>query len=440
VEVSRPPFSQEAEEQILGAHLMDPTAFDRVSDILTPETFYYPQHQLVYKAIIKTVSNQMPVDIVTLAETLNDDGHLEAVGGRQYMDYLAVSSITTAHLEGYVHIANQKARLRRLAAVGQMITRAALEDDDPDKVLEFAQMGVFDAAQGKSQTQTQWIADAAEETIAKMATRNAENRELLGVSTGFKALDATLAGLQGSDLLILAARPSMGKTALALNIAANVSKEKPVLLFSLEMSKEQLTTRLLCSNAGIDSQRVRTCRLTHADFEALSFAASDMQKWKLTLDDTPCPSLMDIRTKARQASIAEPLGLIVIDYMQLMGGKGSDAVREMTAISRGLKLLARDLNVPILALSQLSRAVESRQDKKPMLSDLRESGAIEQDADVVMFIYRDEYYNPNTERPGMADVIVAKQRNGPLATIPLLFKASTTTFLNPLASSIAPMY
>jgi replicative DNA helicase len=272
-----------------------------------------------------------------------------------------------------------------------------------------------------------------------MAKRNAEKRELLGLSTGYRQLDDTLAGLQNSDLLILAARPSMGKTALALNIAANVSKKASVLLFSLEMSKEQLSNRLLCAHAGINAQRVRTCNLTDKDFEDLKFASSDMQDWKLTLVDSPCPTLMSIRTAARQQMMREPLGLIVIDYMQLMGGKGSDPVREMSAISRGLKLLARDLNVPILALSQLSRAVESRQDKRPMLSDLRESGAIEQDADVVMFIYRDEYYNPDTQRPGMADVIVAKQRNGPLATIPLLFKASTTTFLNPVSTN-TPMY
>lgn len=436
----KPHYAEEAEINVLGAIMLEPDIIGSVSGVLAPEMFYSRANQLIYKAMTSLFINNYPIDIVSVSETLNDDGDLDKAGGREYINYLTLSVITTANVEYYADLVAEKAKLRALTAVGHQISRCAMEESDADLVMQQAQQRLFDVCMNGNKAETLSLKDILPEAIASMEKAQAGNRAMTGVSTGFYKLDSTLAGLQSSDLLILAARPSMGKTALALNISANVAKEKPVVLFSLEMSKEQLINRILCAESEIDAQRIRTCQLTEMDLNNLKKASEKIKDWKLFIDDSSAVSVMDIRTKSRKIMMqtGEALGLIVIDYIQLMAGlagKGVNPVQEVAAISRGLKALARDLKVPVLALSQLSRAVESRTDKRPMLSDLRESGAIEQDADVVMFVYRDEYYNRDTPTPGVAEIIVSKQRNGPLGNIPLLFRASTTRFLNPVETN-----
>ncbi|MGE0200648.1 MAG: replicative DNA helicase [Candidatus Melainabacteria bacterium] len=441
-----PPQSLEAEQGVLGAALVNPDVLNQIVEIIKPADFYRQAHQLIYEAVLSLFDKNEPVDIITVSETLNDKGLLDAAGGRSYINDLAMSIVTTENAAYYARIIHAKATLRHLVSAGTDIVVTAYDAEDAETAVDQAQQTIFQIAQRGLGDELTHIKDVLPASYEQIEDRFNNKGSLMGVSTGFYDLDNYTSGLQKSDLIILAARPSMGKTAFCLNILANVAlKEmKPVLMFSLEMSKEQLVLRMLCSEAEIDAQRIRTGEITEQDFARLSMAMGKLGEAPIYIDDTPGMSVMEMRAKARKIMMETgELGMIVIDYLQLMENKsgnaksgGDNRVQEISAISRGLKGIARELKVPVIALSQLSRAVESRQDKKPMLSDLRESGSIEQDADIVMFIYRDEYYNKESDRPGTADIIIAKQRNGPVGEFSLYFRHNITRFVNPTHNNV----
>lgn len=441
VESLLPPHSVEAEQSVLGGILFSPDSFNTIVELIRPDDFYRGPHKHIFEAMTELYNKSEPIDIITVSEMLNDKGTLEASGGRPYLMDLAMSVATAENIAYYSKIIRNKALLRSLITAGNEIASTAYESTDAEQAIDLAQQSIFQLAQNGIPNDLTHIKDILPESWEQIEERCANKGSLMGVSTGFYDLDSYTSGLQKSDLIILAARPSMGKTAFCLNIVSHVAlrENKPVLVFSLEMGKEQLVLRMLCAEAEIDAQKIKTGEIGEHEFPKLTQAMGRLGDAPVYIDDTPGLSVMEMRAKARKVQMESggDLGLIVIDYLQLMqgpgGGSGSDANRtqEISAISRGLKGLARELKVPVMALSQLSRAVESRQDKKPMLSDLRESGAIEQDADLVMFIYRDEYYNKDSERPGTADIIIAKHRNGAVGEISLLFRNSITRFLNP---------
>lgn len=432
-----PPQSVEAEQAVLGSLLVNPETITKVIDMVQSEQFYRKAHQIIYAAIRDLFEKNEPVDIVTVSQVLKDQGKLDSVGGRQYLTDLAMSVATTANAEYYAKTVGEKSLLRSLISAGTEIVQTCYEEIDADMAVDKAERLIFSIAQNRDMGALTHVGDIVNESFARIEKRY-ENRDALsGLSTGFYDLDEMTSGWQKSDLVILAARPSMGKTAFVLNLAqhAGVQENAPVAIFSLEMSKEQLVQRLLCSEARLDMNKLRTGLLHTNDWSALADSMGRLGEAPIYIDDTPAVTVLDIRAKCRRLKTEmKDLGLIVIDYIQLMQGRskgGSDnRVQEVAEISRGLKTLARELNVPVIALSQLSRAVESRPNKRPMLSDLRESGSIEQDADIVMFIYRDEYYNKESEQKGEAEIIIAKQRNGPVGTVELLYQASITRFLN----------
>lgn len=435
-----PPQSIEAEEAVLGALLVNPNAITRVIETLKPRHFYKPSHKEIFEGIMDLFNKNEPIDIVTVSEHLRDKDKLEKAGGRSYINDLALAVVTTANIEYYAKIIADKSLLRDLINAGTEIVSLAYEDEgSTGTTLDSAEKLIFDIAQQKPSSDLVPVKDLVLTSYEQIEYRYNNKNEMLGVPTGFYDLDNMTSGFQKSDLVILAARPSMGKTAFCLNIAQNtaVKHKNPVAIFSLEMSKEQLVQRMLCSQAELDSNRLRTGHMQSEDWGKLTSAMGELADAPIFIDDTPAVNVLDIRAKCRRLCMEHGnLGLVIIDYLQLMEGTGKsrgslDRVQEISGISRGLKNLARELKVPIIALSQLSRAVESRQVKKPMLSDLRESGSIEQDADIVMFIYRDEYYNPeNVESKGKAEIIVAKQRNGPVGSVELIFQSNITKFKN----------
>jgi len=431
-----PPQSVEAEQAILGALLINPETISKVVDVVEPEQFYRKAHQIIYAAIVDLFSNNEPIDIVTVSQLLKDQGKLDGVGGRQYLTDLALGIATTANAEYYAKTVSEKSLLRNLIKAGTEIVQSCYDDSDADLIVDKAEQLIFGIAQRRSMNALVHIKDVVNESFARIEKRY-ENRDALsGVPTGFYDLDEMTSGWQKSDLIILAARPSMGKTALCLNIAQHCAVEAklPCVLFSLEMSKEQLVQRLLCAEARIDANKMRTGFLQSSDWQGLAAAMGRLGEAPIFIDDSAAITVLEIRAKCRRLKAEmKGLGLIIIDYIQLMSGRGKgdgNRTQEVSEISRGLKQLAREMDCPVMALSQLSRAVESRQNKRPMLSDLRESGAIEQDADIVMFIYRDDYYDHESEKRGEAEIIIAKQRNGPVGTIELLYQASITRFLN----------
>lgn len=434
-----PPQSIEAEEALLGALLVNPTtSITRVVEQLKPESFYKTAHKIIYEAIVDLFNKSEPVDIVTVSEHLRDGDRLEKAGGRAYINDMAMNVVTTANVEHYARIIAEKSTLRELINAGNEIVTTAYEEGSSDITLDTAEKMIFSIAQKKTTTDLIHVKDLVVTSYEQIESRYNNRNELSGVPTGFYDLDNQTSGLNKSDLIILAARPAMGKTSFVLNIALNVALKKkvPVAIFSLEMSKEQLVQRLLCAQAEIDASRLRSGHMQSEDWAALTKAMGELADAPVFIDDTPAVNVMDIRAKCRRLSMEHGnLGLVAIDYLQLMEGSSKgriDRVQEISGISRGLKQLAREINAPIIALSQLSRAVEARQSKKPMLSDLRESGSIEQDADIVMFIYRDDYYNPeNLEAKGKAEIIIAKQRNGPIGSVNLLFQSNITKFKNP---------
>lgn len=438
------PQNIEAEEAVLGAILVNPTVLIKVVEILKPESFYKPAHRHVYEAMLQLFNQNERIDLVSVSDVLNFNSKLELVGGRAFINDLSFKTITTSNIEYYAKIVQEKSVKRSLINAGAEIVSLGYDLNPIDESLDSAEKLIFDIASKKATKDLAHVKDLVLQSYEKIEYRYNHRDELTGVPTGFYELDTMTGGLQRSDLIILAARPSMGKTAFALNIAQNVAirAKTAVAIFSLEMSKEQLVSRMLCSEAEVDSQRLRSGHMQSKDWEKLANAMNDFSEAPIYIDDAAGCTLTDLRAKCRRLAMEEKnLGLIVIDYLQLMEGSGrEERIQQISAISRGLKTLARELNVPVIALSQLSRAVEQRKDRRPMLSDLRESGAIEQDADIVMFIYRDDYYNREegddapkaTGKEGKSEIILAKHRNGPVGSFELLFQSNITKFKNPI--------
>ena len=439
------PQNTDAEEAVLGAILVNPVVLTKVVEGLKPDCFYKPAHRHVYEAMLQLFNQNERIDIVSVSNVLDYSQKLETVGGRAFINDLALNAISTANIEYYAKIIQEKAIKRALITAGSEIVSFGYDVNPIDQSLDQAEKLIFDIASKKATTDLVHVKDLVLNTYERIEYRFEHKDELSGTPTDFYELDAMLNGLQKSDLIILAARPAMGKTAFALNIAQNVAlrAKVPVAIFSLEMSKDQLVTRMLCSEAEIDSQRVKTGNMQSKDWEKLAEAMNAFAQAPIYIDDTSGCTITDIRAKCRRLKMAEKnLGLILIDYLQLMESSGKeDRMQQISAISRGLKILAKELDVPVIALSQLSRAVESRTDKRPMLSDLRESGSIEQDADIVMFIYRDEYYRKDGDEEeeaikaankGESEIIIAKHRNGSVGTVKLLFQGNITKFKNPI--------
>lgn len=430
-----PPQNLDAEQSVLGAMIIDKEAVHKAVEMLKPEDFYRDANGHIFQAILTLFERGEAIDLITLAEELRQSGLLDQVGGVAYVAGLANSVPTSANVEYYAQIVEEKSLLRQLISVSTRMARMGYEaDEEVATLLDRAEQMVFELTQRKSVSSFTPLKTVLMNTFERIEFLFQNKGNITGCPSGFTALDKMTSGFQPSDLIIVAARPSMGKTAFCLNIAqhASLKKNLPVAVFSLEMSKEQLVTRMLCVEAMVDQQKLRTGDLSDDDWQKLTRAAGPMAQAPLFIDDTPGISIMELRAKCRRLKSEHGLSLIVIDYLQLMSGgkKNENRQQEISEISRSLKALAREVQAPVIALSQLSRAVEQRQDKKPMMSDLRESGSIEQDADIIMFIYRDDYYNPETtDRPGRADIIIAKQRNGPVGTVELGFLKEFTKFV-----------
>ncbi|HEY3302599.1 MAG TPA: replicative DNA helicase [Candidatus Binatia bacterium] len=430
-----PPQNLEAEASVLGGILLENEAINRVLEILAPVDFYRESHRKIFRAMMELTDRNEPADLITLSELLKAKGELEAAGGSTYLASLADQVPTAANIAHYARIIREKAILRQLInSATDIATRGFEEQGNVDEFLDAAEKVIFDIAEKKIKSAFVSIGDMIKDTL-KAVERLYERKELVtGVPTGFKDLDKLTAGLQPSELIIVAGRPSMGKTALALNIAtyASLNAGIGVAIFSLEMAREQLVLRMLCSEARVDNSKVRAGYLGERDFPKLANAAGRLHEALIYIDDTPAISVLELRAKTRRLirDREKKLGLVIVDYLQLMRGMGaaSNREQEISEISRSLKALAKELRVPVIALSQLNRRVEDRGDRRPMMADLRESGAIEQDADVIAFIYRDEVYNQKSQDKGIAEVIVAKQRNGPIDTVRLAFLNEYTRF------------
>jgi replicative DNA helicase len=430
-----PPQNLEAEASVLGGILLENEAINRVLEIIAPVDFYRESHRKIFRAMLELADRSEPADLITLSELLKGKGELEAVGGSTYLASLADQVPTAANIAHYARIIREKAILRQLiSSATEIATRGFEEQGNVDEFLDAAEKVIFDIAEKKIKASFVSIGDMIKDTL-KAVERLYERKELVtGVPTGFKDLDKLTAGLQPSELIIVAGRPSMGKTAFALNIAANAALNAGmgVAVFSLEMAREQLVLRMLCSEARVDNSKVRAGYLGERDFPKLANAAGRLHEALIYIDDTPAISVLELRAKTRRLirDRDKKVGLVIVDYLQLMRGMGnaSNREQEISEISRSLKALAKELRVPVIALSQLNRRVEDRGDRRPMMADLRESGAIEQDADVIAFIYRDEVYNTKSSDKGIAEIIVAKQRNGPIGTVNLAFLNEYTRF------------
>ena len=431
------PHSLEAERSVTGAMLMDREAIMAASEILTGEDFYTKQYGVIFDAMVELFNEGSPVDLITLQERLREKDVPPEISRLEFVRELMDSATISANVKSYAQIVREKAILRRLIRLTEEISNVCYGGKERlEDVLEMTERKVFDLVSKGDTGDFTPIRQIVIKALDKIEAASRTKGNVTGIATGFIDLDYRTAGLQPSDLILIAARPSMGKTAFVLNIAQYVAFRSNVTtaVFSLEMSKEQLVNRLLSLESHVDSQAIRTGSLEDADWEKLIEGAGIIGKSNLIIDDVPGISIAELRSKCRKYKLEHNLGLVIIDYLQLMSGQGraSDSrQQEISDISRSLKALARELNIPVVALSQLSRAVEQRPDKRPMLSDLRESGAIEQDADVVMFIYRDEYYNKDSEKRGIAEIIIAKQRNGPVGTVELAWLPQYTKFANP---------
>ncbi len=432
-----PPQNIDAEESLISAILLNNDTLLDVLDILSPDDFYRSAHQKIFEAIIALAHKGEPVDLVTLADQLRNKNQLEEIGGAAYLARIVDTAPVPSNARNYAAIVRDKAALRRMISAASNIAARCLDyGTEVDEVIDFAEHTIFEIAENKLKPSYYPLGKVIKDNINAMVERRGNKSLISGVPSGFTKLDSLTSGFQKSDLIILAARPSMGKTALALNIARNAAldAEVPVLFFSLEMSKEQLASRLLCAEARIDSARIRDGFFNDDDWERITDAADALQRAPIYLDDTAGISSLEVKTKARRLKIEKDIGLIIIDYLQLMQSRHGLERRELeiSDMSRSLKGLAKELNIPVIALSQLNRKLEDRSDKHPQLSDLRESGALEQDADLVIFIYRDEVYNPDENNPkkGIAEVYLAKQRNGPLGIQYLRFMDSYTRFEN----------
>jgi replicative DNA helicase len=431
-----PPQNVEAEQCLLGAILLDNEAINRAIEVISTKDFYRESHRLIFQTMIDLQEHGGTIDVVTLQDRLNNDGVIDRVGGASYLVSLTEQVPTAANASSYARIIHEKAILRHLIdKATDIITTGYEGSGDVDVFLDNAEKAIFEIAQRKIRPSFFPIKDLVKESF-KLIEELHERKELVtGAPTGFIELDRITSGLQPSDLIIVAGRPSMGKTAFALNTALNAAtsdKKVPVAIFSLEMSKEQLVQRMLCGEARVDSSRLRGGFLGQMDWDNLARAAGHLSEADIFIDDTPAMNVLEIRAKSRRLQKEHGLGLIIVDYLQLMRGLNTNEgrEREISEISRSLKALAKELNIPVIALSQLNRMVESRKPPKPILADLRESGAIEQDADVIMFIYREEVYDKDTLEKGVAEIIVGKQRNGPIGTVKLAFISSSTRFEN----------
>ena len=431
-----PPHDLEAEQAIIGSMLTDRDAVISSIEVLKEEDFYREDNRAIYAAILNLYNRSEPIDIITVKAELESMGKFEQVGGLEYLAELPEKVPTTANAEKYIKIVEEKSILRRLIkTANEIIELGYSPTEDVEDIMEGAEKKIFDIMQQKNQKSYTPIKDVLVESFTKLEELYNRKQHITGVPTGFSELDYKTAGLHGSDLILIAARPAMGKTAFALNIATNASvrAKVPVAVFSLEMSKDQLVNRILCSEAMVDSNKVRTGKLEENDWTKLAESIGPLSEAEIYIDDTPGISVTEIRAKCRKLKLEKNIGMVVIDYLQLVQGsnkRNGSREQEISEISRSLKIFAKELNVPVIALSQLSRAAEQRPDHRPMLSDLRESGAIEQDADIVMFLYRDDYYNEDSEKKDIAEVIIAKHRGGSTGTVELLWLGSYTKFVN----------
>ena len=431
-----PPHDLEAEQAVLGSMLTDRDAVISAIEILKEEDFYRPDNRAIYSAILNLYNRDEPIDIITVKSELESIGKFEQIGGLDYLVTLPDKVPTTANAIKYIKIVEEKSTLRNLIKTANEIIYLGYDPtEDVDDIMESAEKKIFNIMQNKDKKGYTPIKDVLVESFTQLEELYNRKQHITGVPSGFTELDYKTAGFHGSDLILIAARPAMGKSAFALNIATNaaVRANVPVVIFSLEMSKEQMVNRILCSEAMVDSNKVRTGKLDDDDWTKLAGSIGPLSDAEIYIDDTPGISVMEIRAKCRKLKLEKNIGMVVIDYLQLVQGsnrRGGTREQEISEISRSLKILAKEIGVPVIALSQLSRAVEQRPDHRPMLSDLRESGAIEQDADIVMFLYRDDYYNKESEKKDIAEVIIAKHRGGSLGTVDLLWLGSYTKFVN----------
>lgn len=431
-----PPHDEDAEQAVLGSMLTDNDAVMAAVEVLKEDAFYREDNKIIYQAILNLYSKSEPIDIITLKDELESMGKFEQVGGFEYLASLPDKVPTTANVQKYIKIVEEKSVLRNLIKTANEIIELGYNPtEDVEDIMDGAEKKIFDIMKSKNTKSYTPIKDVLVESFTNLEKLYNQKQHVTGVPTQFYDLDDKTAGLHGSELILVAARPAMGKTAFALNIATNAALRAnvPVAIFSLEMSKDQLVNRMLCSEAMVDSNKVRTGKLDEEDWTKLAEAIGPLSEAGVYIDDTPGISVMEIRTKCRKLKMEKNIGLVVIDYLQLISGsnkRNGSREQEISEISRSLKVLAKELNVPVIALSQLSRAVEQRDDHRPMLSDLRESGAIEQDADIVMFLYRDDYYNKESAEKDIAEVIIAKQRGGSTGTVKLYWMGNYTKFVN----------
>lgn len=431
------PHSIEAEQSVIGSMLMDKEAIIAASEIVTVRDFYQQQYGIMFETMVELFNEGKPVDLVTLQDRLKEKDVPPEVSSLDFVRDIITTVPTSANVKSYANIVREKAVLRRLIKVNEEIANTCYAGKEPlEQILASTEKSVFDLLQSRSSGEFVPIRQVALNVLEKIEAASKTQGTVTGIPTGFIDLDYKTSGMQPSDFVLIAARPSMGKTAFVLNLVDHVAVRKglPCMIFSLEMSKEQLVNRMLAMESNVDSQKLRTGNLTDSDWDAIVEGIGVIGNSKLVIDDTPGISITELRSKCRKMKLEQGLSMIIIDYLQLMsgsGGKSSESrQQEISEISRSLKALAREMNAPVVALSQLSRACETRTDHRPMLSDLRESGAIEQDADVVMFLYRDDYYNKDTDMPNIAEVIIAKQRNGPIGTVNLLWQPEFTKFVN----------
>ena len=431
-----PPQDIEAEQAVLGSMLTDQDAVIAAIEVLKEDDFYREDNKIIYTALLNIYNRAEPIDIITLKSELSSMGKLEAVGGLEYIAQLPDKVPTTANVERYVKIVEEKSMLRNLVkTANEIINLGYDETENVEDIMDIAEKKIFDVMQRKNSKGYTPIKDILIDSFTQLENLYNQKGSITGVPSGFVELDRKTAGLHGSELILIAARPAMGKTAFALNIGTYAATRAgcPVAIFSLEMSKEQLANRILCSEALVDSNKVRTGELEDEEWGKLAQTSGELSTAEIYVDDTPGISVMEIRAKCRKLKLEKNIGLVIIDYLQLIQGsgkRGASREQEIAEISRSLKILAKELNVPVIALSQLSRAVEGRPDHRPMLSDLRESGSIEQDADIVMFLYRDDYYNEDSEKKNIAEVILAKHRGGSTGTVELLWLGNYTKFAN----------
>ena len=429
------PQSLEAEQSVIGAMIIDKSAIAKALEKLNEEDFYRDGHKVIFKAIREMFSKDMAVDLVTLLEYLKSTDMLDKAGGVTYISEVSSSVITTANLEAYISIVEDKSTLRKLIrSATSIIEESYNKQDRVEEVLDLAQKKIFDLAEKQGSNDYEPLANVLERGFLEIERLFNNKGAITGVGSGIRDLDAKTSGFQKGDMVLIAARPSMGKTTFSLNIAENAAlrEGKSVVIFSLEMSKEQLAYKLLCSEANVDMLKLRTGNLDDDDWERIARATGPLSKARIYIDDTAGLSVMEMRSKCRKIKMEHGIDMILIDYLQLMSGSSGSESRqqEVSEISRSIKALAKEMECPVIALSQLSRAPEQRADHRPMLSDLRESGSIEQDADVVMFLYRDEYYNKETEEKNIGECIIAKQRNGPVGTVKMAWIGAHSKFAN----------